>query len=52
MQRGFELGEIDLATLVRERTRAREAELALETKRLELGRAAARLNQAAGVVPL
>ncbi len=52
MQRGFELGEIDLATLVRERTRAREAELALETRRLELGRAAARLNQAAGVVPL
>jgi len=52
MQRGFELGEIDLATLLRERTRAREAERAQETKRLELGRAAARLNQALGVVPL
>jgi len=51
MQRGFALGEIDLATLLRERTRARETELALETRRLELGRAAARLNQALGVVP-
>jgi outer membrane protein TolC len=51
MQRGFDLGEIDLATLLLERTRAREAGLALEVKRLELGRAAARLNQASGVVP-
>jgi outer membrane protein TolC len=51
VERGFELGEIDLNTLLRARQNAREAQLGLELKRLEQGRAAARLNQALGVVP-
>jgi len=51
VERGFELGEIDLNSLLRSRENAREAQLDLELKRLEQGRAAARLNQALGVVP-
>jgi len=51
IERGFELGEIDLAELLRERTKAQEAALNLEVRRLELGQAASLLNQALGVVP-
>ena len=51
LQRGFELGEIDLASLLRERTKAQEAALNLEVRRIELGQAGSRLNQALGVVP-
>lgn len=51
VQRGFELGEIDLAALLRERTKAQEAALNLEVRRIELGRAASVLNQALGVIP-
>ena len=51
IERGFELGEIDLAELLRERTKAQEAALNLEVRRLELGRAASLLNQALGDVP-
>ena len=50
-RRAFELGESDLAALLRAEERAREASLALELARLEQGRALARLNQALGVVP-
>lgn len=51
VQRGFDLGEIDLAALLRERTKAQEAALNLELRRLELGRSGSLLNQALGVVP-
>jgi outer membrane protein, heavy metal efflux system len=51
VQRGFDLGELDLAALLRERTKAQEAALNLEVRRLELGQAGSRLNQALGVVP-
>ncbi len=51
MKRGFDLGEIDLAALLRERTRAQEAALNLEVRRLEQGHAGSQLNQALGVVP-
>ena len=51
VQRGFELGELDLAALLRERTKAQEAALNLEVRRLEFGQAGSRLNQALGVVP-
>ncbi len=51
VQRGFELGELDLAALLRERTKAQEATLNLELRRLELGQAGSRRNQAIGVVP-
>jgi outer membrane protein, heavy metal efflux system len=51
VQRGFDLGEIDLAALLRERTKAQEAALNLEIRRLELGRSGSLLNQALGVVP-
>lgn len=51
VKRGFDLGEIDLAALLRERTKAQEAALNLDVRRIELGRAAALLNQALGVVP-
>jgi outer membrane protein TolC len=51
VQRGFDLGELDLAALLRERTKAQEAALNLEVRRLEFGQAGSRLNQALGVVP-
>jgi outer membrane protein TolC len=50
-RRAFELGEADLSTLLRAEGRAREARLNLELRRLDVGRADARLNQALGVVP-
>lgn len=50
-QRAFELGEADLVRLLRARADARDARHALEARRLELGRAAARINQALGVTP-
>jgi outer membrane protein TolC len=51
MRRAFELGETDLAELLRAEERAREASMDLELRRLEQGRALARLNQALGVIP-
>ncbi len=50
-RRAFDLGEADLAALLRAEERARDARLALELRSLERGRAVARLNQALGVVP-
>ncbi len=50
-RRAFDLGEADLAALLRAEERARDANLALELRGLEQGRAVARLNQALGVVP-
>jgi cobalt-zinc-cadmium efflux system outer membrane protein len=50
-RRAFDLGETDLAALLRADERARNANLDLELRRLERGRASARLNQALGVVP-
>jgi outer membrane protein TolC len=50
-RRAFDLGEADLAALLRAEERAREAGLDLELRRLEQGRALARLNQAFGVIP-
>jgi cobalt-zinc-cadmium efflux system outer membrane protein len=50
-RRAFELGEADLSTLLRAEGRARDARLNLELRRLDVGRADARLNQALGVVP-
>ena len=50
-RRAFDLGEADLAALLRAEERARDASLALELRSLEQGRAVARLNQALGVVP-
>lgn len=51
VRRAFELGEADLTTLLRAEDSAREANVALELRRLEQGRARARLNQALGVIP-
>jgi len=51
VRRAFELGEADLTTLLRAEDSAREANVALELRRLEQGRAHARLNQALGVIP-
>ncbi|MTW20523.1 TolC family protein [Allochromatium palmeri] len=51
VRRAFELGEADLTTLLRAEDSAREASVALELRRLEQGRARARLNQALGVIP-
>lgn len=51
MRRAFDLGETDLAELLRAEERAREARMDLELRRLEQGRALARLNQALGVIP-
>jgi outer membrane protein TolC len=51
MRRAFDLGETDLAELLRAEERAREASMDLELRRLEQGRALARLNQALGVIP-
>jgi len=50
-QRGFELGESDLAQLLRTREQALQAELDLRLRSLELDRATARLNQALGNIP-
>ena len=51
VHRAFDLGESDLTALLQSEARAREASVALELRRLEQGRARARLNQALGVVP-
>ncbi|MBK5970030.1 MULTISPECIES: TolC family protein [Thiorhodovibrio] len=50
-KRAFALGELDLNRLLRAREQARLADLTLALRRLERGRASARLNQALGVVP-
>lgn len=50
-RRAFELGESDLFTLLQARAQALAAERDLRLRRLELGRATARLNQALGVIP-
>ena len=51
VRRAFDLGESDLTALLQAQERARQSSLDLELRRLEQGRAAARLNQALGVVP-
>lgn len=51
MQRAFELGESDLFTLLQTRAQALTAERDFKMRRLERGRAAARINQALGVIP-
>ena len=51
MQRAFELGESDLFTLLQTRAQALTAERDLNLRRLEQGRAVARVNQALGVIP-
>lgn len=51
VRRAFDLGESDLTALLQAQERARQSSLDLELRRLEQGRAAARLNQAMGVVP-
>jgi cobalt-zinc-cadmium efflux system outer membrane protein len=50
-RRAFELGESDLFTLLQARAQALAAERDLRLRRLELGRATARFNQALGVIP-
>ena len=50
-KRAFELGESDLATLLRARNLAADAALELERKRIEHLRAIARYNQILGVIP-
>ena len=50
-RRAFELGEGDLAELLRAEERAREAHLNLALRELEQGHALSRLNQALGVIP-
>jgi outer membrane protein TolC len=50
-ERAFALGELDLNRLLRAREQARLADLTLALRRLERGRATARLNQALGVIP-
>jgi outer membrane protein TolC len=50
-QRAFDLGETDLVQLLRTQALARNSALDLEQRRIELGRAQARLNQALGVIP-
>jgi outer membrane protein TolC len=50
-KRAFELGESDLATLLRARNRAADAALELERRRIEHQRAIARSNQILGVMP-
>jgi hypothetical protein len=51
VRRAFDLGESDLAIMLQAQERARQASLNHELRRLEQGRAAARLNQALGLVP-
>jgi outer membrane protein TolC len=50
-RRAFDLGEADLAALLRAEERARDARLSLALRELEQGRALSRLNQALGVLP-
>lgn len=50
-QRAFELGESDLFTLLQTRAQALASERNVRLRRLELGRATARYNQAMGVIP-
>jgi outer membrane protein TolC len=50
-RRAFDLGEGDLAALLRAEERAREAHLNLALRELEQDRALSRLNQALGVIP-
>ena len=50
-QRAFELGESDLFTLLQAHTQALDAERDFNIRRLEQGRAVARVNQALGVIP-
>lgn len=50
-RRAFDLGEADLVRLLRARGEAVGARHALELRRLEVGQASARLNQALGVIP-
>lgn len=50
-QRAFELGESDLFTLLQARAQALASTRDLRLRRLELGRAIARYNQALGVIP-
>ena len=51
VRRAFDLGESELAIMLQAQERARQASLNLELRQLEQGRAAARLNQALGLVP-
>ncbi|MCU0506790.1 MAG: TolC family protein [Anaerolineae bacterium] len=51
IERAFRLGERGVVDVLRVRAIAREAALAAEAARLDLGLAAARLNQAYGVLP-
>lgn len=51
VRRAFDLGESELAIMLQAQERARQASLNLELRKLEQGRAAARLNQALGMVP-
>ena len=51
MQRAFELGESDLFILLQTRAQALTAERDFNLRRLEQGRAVARVNQALGVIP-
>ena len=50
-RRAFDLGEGDLAALLRAEERAREARLNLALRELDQGRALSVLNQAMGVIP-
>ena len=50
-RRAFELGELDLADLLRAEEAARKARLDLALRKAEQGHATARLNQALGVIP-
>lgn len=49
--KAFRLGEIDLATRLRIAAERYAADADVDRSRLELGRAASRLNQAFGVLP-
>ncbi|NMG16624.1 TolC family protein [Aromatoleum bremense] len=51
LAKAFDLGEIDLPTRLRAENERFDAELALGRARLELARAASRLNQASGLLP-
>lgn len=50
-ERSFALGETDLASLLRVRAAALEAERLLTTQRIALDAARSQLNQALGIVP-
>jgi outer membrane protein TolC len=50
-RRAFELGETDLVRLLRARSDALVAHHDLQARRLEVGRATARLNQILGIIP-